>query len=276
MAQNIATWTEKHGVHLISLPLPKNSETVDFCFPEINSATLESLQEGNQPQLIWVLGGDGTMIHACRHFGHYGVPLVGINHGRLGFLTDVADQHLDQALSQLIAGHYTLEKRQMLQATLIEEATTQTLLAVNDVYVNKGETQAVLEVSITVDGNFVHQLRADGLIVSSPTGSTAYALSSGGPIIHPEVQGLLMVAVAPHSLTNRPIVLPPQAVINLQLPIGRTAWLFADGHHRLPIHHAQTTRIEYAPKHFTLAHPQGYNYYQNLRDKLSWNKTPND
>jgi NAD+ kinase len=161
--------------------------------------------------LVIAIGGDGTMLHAARNVAARDVPLVGINRGRLGFLTDVSPEHMLDALDAILAGNYLAERRLMLTAASAERAGSQALFALNDVVLQKGDTGRLLDFTTEVDGLYVNTHRGDGLIVATPTGSTAYALSCGGPIIQPNVDALVMVPVCPHTLSDRPLVLPARA-----------------------------------------------------------------
>ena len=179
---------------------------------------------GRQCDLAVVLGGDGTMLGIARQLARHGTPLVGINQGRLGFITDIAVEHFEEVLTPMIAGEYEEEQRTMLEGRVQRDgAVIFDGHAMNDVIVSRGATASMVELKIDIGGEFVANLRADGLIIGSPTGSTAYALSAGGPILHPGIAGWVLVPIAPHDLSNRPIVLPDGSDISIEVVAGRNA-----------------------------------------------------
>src|SRR5881398_979198 len=179
---------------------------------------------GTQCDLGLVVGGDGTMLGIGRQLARHGVPLIGINQGRLGFITDIALDQYRTVLPPMLAGEYEEDQRTLMHAHVVRDGQTVfDALAMNDVVVNRGATSGMVELRVEVDGHFVASQRADGLIVASPTGSTAYALSAGGPLLHPSTPGWVLVPIAPHTLSNRPIVLPEQAEITIELVSGRDA-----------------------------------------------------
>ncbi|MFM2112682.1 MAG: hypothetical protein RLZZ271_1342, partial [Pseudomonadota bacterium] len=179
---------------------------------------------GKQCDLAVVVGGDGTMLGIARELAPFGVPLVGVNQGRLGFITDIALGEYATALPRILGGEYDEERRPLMHARVYRDGhIVFDSLALNDVVVNRGSTAGMIEMRVSVDGHFVANHRADGLIVASATGSTAYALSAGGPLLHPAIGGWVMVPIAPHTLSNRPIVLSDQSEIALELVSGRDA-----------------------------------------------------
>lgn len=226
-----------------------------------------------------VIGGDGTMIRACRFFWNTNVPLIGVNHGRLGFLVDISDSQIEVVLPDIFRGGFTTHQRNMIEATIIDDSKPnkpiKKLSAVNDFYLIKPENASIIDINIWDNKDFLISMRADGIIIATPTGSTAYALSNGGPIMHPQVQGFVFCAVAPHSLTNRPIVLPDNFELKIKLAknhLKATANLCDDGQSFTKIDINSTVKINKSQYTYTLAHPINYNYYQNLRNKLFWNE----
>src|SRR5499427_873539 len=224
--------------------------------------------------LMVAIGGDGTLLHAARHVAERDVPLLGINRGRLGFLTDISPEHMFDAIDAILAGDYFAEKRLMLNAQIGDGAPHPRLVALNDVVLQKGETGRMLDFVTTVDGSYVNTHRGDGLIVATPTGSTAYALSCGGPIIQPNVDALVMVPICPHTLSDRPLVLKLTSSIEVRVDTGAdsAAQVVCDGEALGRIVSGEVLRIGLADETVTLLHPRDYNYYELLRSKLNWGR----
>ena len=227
-----------------------------------------------------VVGGDGTLLGAARVLAPLNVPLIGINHGRLGFMTDVALNAWQTALQSLLAGQCDSEQRAMLDIKILRQA--QSLFAasaLNDVVVARGAVGGMIEFVVRIDGRVIYQQRADGLIVATPTGSTAYALSANGPILYPSLPALTLVPVAPQTLSNRPIVIPDDVTLEIELMDAR-----GDGSMRGVAHCDMQSYTDLAPgdvvhvrkgRHaLTLLHPPGYDYFATLRQKLHWNLMP--
>lgn len=181
---------------------------------------------GAQCDLALVVGGDGTMLGIGRVLAKFGVPLIGINQGRLGFITDIAFDGYQGVLSPMLRGDFEEDRRWMMQAQVVRDGRSVfNATAMNDVVVNRGATSGMVELRVEVDGRFVANQRADGLIIASPTGSTAYALSAGGPLLHPSIAGWVLVPIAPHTLSNRPIVLSDSGEVAIEIVAGRDAWM---------------------------------------------------
>ncbi|MEY8877491.1 MAG: NAD kinase [Leptothrix sp. (in: b-proteobacteria)] len=227
---------------------------------------------GQNCDLAVVVGGDGTMLGIARHLAAYGVPVVGINQGRLGFITDVPVAGLTRALNALLSGDYEEETRAMLEGSVVRggESIYQAV-AMNDVVLRSGAT-AMLELRVAVDGQFVANFRADGLILASPTGSTAYALSAGGPILHPGVAGWLMVPIASHMLSNRPIVLPDSGEVTIDVVAGREPSVNFDMQSFASLMFGDRISVRRSAHRVRFLHPPGWNYYATLRRKLHWNE----
>ena len=228
-----------------------------------------------QADLAIVLGGDGTMLNAARRLAEHRVPLVGINQGRLGFMTDIARQDMLVSVTALLDGKFSREQRFLLDVEVCRggERVLHTL-ALNDVVVNKGDTGRMIEMEVRVDGEFVYLLRADGIIVATPTGSTAYALSANGPILHPAVPGIAVVPLCPHALSNRPITLCDQSRIEITLLAPHDGRLHFDGQLRFDAYAGDTVSIVRSRHELTLLHPPGYSYLAMLREKLHWSSSP--
>jgi NAD+ kinase len=227
---------------------------------------------GQRCDIAIVVGGDGTMLGIARQLSRFGLPLVGINQGRLGFITDVPVGQFAEALAPMIAGDYEEERRTMLEGgvwrdgEMIFEG-----FAMNDVVVSRGATASMVELKIDIGSEFVANLRADGLIIGSPTGSTAYALSAGGPILHPGIAAFVLVPIAPHDLSNRPIVLPDGGEISIQIVAGRDASVNFDMQSLASLLHGDRISVRRSAHQVRFLHPLGWSYYATLRRKLHWN-----
>ncbi len=221
--------------------------------------------------LAVVLGGDGSMLSAARNLAKSPVPLVGINHGRLGFMTDISIGNMLEVIGRILEGDYVTEERTLLavEARLEGRATFSTM-ALNDVVVNKGAMGRMIEFTVEINGEFVYDLRSDGLIIASPSGSTAYALSSNGPIVQPGVPGFALVPICPHTLSNRPIVVSDRSVIEITLKRATDARLHYDGQLHGDLREGESVVISRAPHGSIFLHPPGYSYFAMLREKLHW------
>jgi NAD+ kinase len=232
---------------------------------------LSPTELGQQCDIAIVVGGDGTMLGIARQLSRFGIPLVGINQGRLGFITDVPVGQFAEALAPMIAGDYEEERRTMLEGgvwrdgDIIFEG-----FAMNDVVVSRGATASMVELKIDIGNEFVANLRADGLIIGSPTGSTAYALSAGGPILHPGIAGWVLVPIAPHDLSNRPIVLPDSREISIEIVAGRDASVNFDMQALASLLHGDRITVRRSAHQVRFLHPLGWSYYATLRRKLHW------
>jgi NAD+ kinase len=222
-----------------------------------------------------VIGGDGTMLNAGRRLAEHGVPLVGINQGRLGFMTDIARADMLACIDRLLAGEFIPDRRMLLDAQVWRggRQVFQTF-ALNDVVVNKGDLGRLIEMEVRVNGEFLYVLRADGMIVATPTGSTAYALSANGPILHPAVPGLALVPLCPHALTYRPITIADDSRVDLVLLAPYDARVHFDGQSHFDALAGDTVRVSRSVHGLTLLHPPGYSYFAMLREKLHWSATP--
>jgi NAD+ kinase len=221
--------------------------------------------------LAVVVGGDGTMLGIAREVARYDLPLVGINQGRLGFITDVPANHWREALGPMIDGDYEEEHRSMLEGTVWRDGEKIfSGLSLNDVVVSRGATAGMVEVRVDVGDDFVANMRADGVIIASPTGSTAYALSAGGPILHPAIAGWVLVPIASHTLSNRPIVLPDAAEIRIGIVQGKDVSANFDMHNLASLMHGDQVRVRRSAHKVRFLHPRGWSYYATLRRKLRW------
>src|SRR6195256_2231551 len=228
---------------------------------------------GARADLVVVQGGDGSMLNAARNLAAHHVPLVGVNQGRLGFMTDIASPNMLDAMAEILAGRHAIEERTMLAAEVRRDgAVTLETLALNDAVVNKGSVGRLIEFVVNIDGEFVYDLRSDGLIVSTPTGSTAYALSSNGPIVQPGVPGFALVPICPHTLSNRPITVSDNSVIEITLKRAQDARLHYDGQLQGDLQEGAQVVISRSPHTIQFVHPPGYSYFAMLREKLHWSE----
>jgi NAD+ kinase len=231
---------------------------------------------GRDCDLAVVVGGDGTMLGIARQLSRHGTPLVGINQGRLGFITDVNVGQYEQALAPMIAGDYEEERRTMLEGGVWRDK--QQIFegfAMNDVVVSRGASSSMVELKVDIGPEFVANFRSDGLIIGSPTGSTAYALSAGGPILHPAIGGWVLVPIAPHDLSNRPIVLPDTVEIGIEIVAGRDASVSFDMQSLASLLHGDRVVVRRSVHQVRFLHPRGWSYYATLRRKLHWNSGVN-
>lgn len=228
---------------------------------------------GAQCDLGLVVGGDGTMLGIGRLLAQFGVPLVGINQGRLGFITDIAFDDYPAVLAPILRGEFEEDKRWMMQAKVVRDGRCVfNATAMNDVVVNRGATAGMVELRVEVDGRFLANQRADGLIIATSTGSTAYALSAGGPLLHPSIAGWVLVPIAPHTLSNRPIVLSDSGEITIEIVAGRDASANFDMQSLATLLHGDRITVRRSEHQMRFLHPRGWSYFDTLRKKLHWNE----
>ncbi|QXL85570.1 NAD kinase [Comamonas sp. NLF-1-9] len=228
---------------------------------------------GRHCDLALVVGGDGTMLSVGRRLARHGTPLIGINQGRLGFITDIALEGFEAMLAPMLEGAYEEDVRPLMHGSVLRgRDCVFEALALNDVVVNRGSTSGMVELRIEVDGDFVANQRADGVIVASPTGSTAYALSAGGPMLHPSIPGWVLVPIAPHTLTHRPIVLPDAAEVAIELLSKREASANFDMQSLAQLKPGDRVLVRRSPYSACFLHPVGWSYFATLRSKLRWNE----
>jgi NAD+ kinase len=228
---------------------------------------------GEHCDLGLVVGGDGTMLGIGRQLATSGVPLIGINQGRLGFITDIPFTGYQSILKPMLCGEYEEDRRCMMQAKVVRDGRCVfAATAMNDVVVNRGASSGMVELRVEVDGRFVANQRADGLIIASPTGSTAYALSAGGPLIHPSISGWVLVPIAPHTLSNRPIVLADSGEVAIEIVSGRDASANFDMQSLASLLHGDRITVRRSEHQVRFLHPRGWSYFDTLRQKLHWNE----
>jgi NAD+ kinase len=223
--------------------------------------------------LAIAVGGDGTLLGVARIAATHSVPLVGVNLGTLGFLTDVPKDELSELINAILDGRYTEEKRLMLDAEVKrDDKIVFEAVALNDVVISRGAMGTMIEFAVAVDGEFIYSLRADGLIIATPTGSTAYALSSGGPILHPTLPAISLVPISPHTLSNRPIAIASTSEVRVKLIRGVNARVNFDVQSFFDPRSDDVVIIRADPNPLRLLHPEGYSYFGMLRTKLHWNE----
>ena len=240
--------------------------------PKYPAMTIEDI--GQYADLAIVLGGDGTMLNIARKLAPFKVPLVGINQGRLGFLTDLSIDTMFETLGSMLDGQYVTERRMLLYVEVARDDVAYDALALNDVAVNRGVGGNMIEFEVRINGEYVYLLRSDGLIVATPTGSTAYALSAGGPILHPSLDLITLVPVSPHTLSNRPIVVGPDAIVEILMHRTAVARVHSDSHSHFDLQENDKVVVRRSPHTVTLLHASNHSYYRMLREKLGWSGLP--
>ena len=225
--------------------------------------------------LVIAVGGDGTMLYAARQATPHGIPVLGVNRGRLGFLADIRPDEITTAIGAVLAGEFTREKRMLLRAEIVRgNEIISSGIAVNDIVIKRRETARMLEYRTSVNGNYVNAHGGDGFIAATPTGSTAYALSCGGPIIEPSLDAIVLAPICPHTLADRPIVISGRSVTEVELlqNHGADADVSGDGELIGELATGERLRITVAEQQVELLHPPGYDYFEVLRSKLYWGR----
>ena len=236
-------------------------------------AELPLEQIGKQCDLGIAIGGDGTMLGVGRQMAQHGLPLIGINQGRLGFITDIPLKEYASLLPPMLQGHYQTDLRSLMHARVQRDGhCVFDALAMNDVVVYRGGTSGMVELRVEVDGHFVATQRADGLIIATPTGSTAYSLSVGGSLMHPAIGGWIMAPIAPHTLSNRPIVLSDNSEVSIEIVTGRYASANFDMQSLASLMIGDRITVRRSQHQVRFLHPEGWNYFDTLRKKMHWNE----
>lgn len=263
----LARFLDQRGVKVL-LDRLTASHIGDCPYPVLR---LEEL--GEQADLAIVIGGDGTMLNIARTFAPYDIALVGINQGRLGFLTDISVDTMFETIGAMLDGDFITEDRMLLAAEIFSgNERVSEVLAFNDVVLSKGVKGSMIEFEVRIDGQFIYNQRSDGLIVATPTGSTAYALSSGGPIVHPSLNLMALVPVCPHTLSNRPIVISGGCTIEIVVRDADDPRAHFDSHSHFDLREGDRIVVRRYPHVIALLHPVGHSYYGMLRQKLNWNR----
>ena len=260
-------------LHAQSITTVMDQSTADSF--HINLPVLPQSEMGAPGDVIVVVGGDGSLLSAARLAIQVNVPVIGINRGQLGFLTDISPNALEEELSAMLAGQYQSEPRFLLQVAVDQSVNKQVSFqsqALNDMVLSRGTETHLINFDVHINGAFVSQYRSDGLIVATPTGSTAYALSAGGPILHPELNALVVVPMFSHSLSSRPLVIDADATVEVFISIknDHELQLSCDGHESSVIQPGQRITINKHPQSVRLLHPIDHRYYDTLRIKLGW------
>lgn len=228
---------------------------------------------GEVSDLVIVVGGDGSMLSAARGLVQSGVPMLGVNRGRLGFLTDITPEDIEEKVGEVLAGQYVAEDRFLLEMKVVHRGQLVSAgNALNDVVLHPGEFIRMLEFELYIDDHFVTSQRSDGMIVSTPTGSTAYALSGGGPILHPRLDAIDLVPMNPHTLSSRPMVVPGDSQIKILLGDRNTTnpQITCDGQVHFQTHPGDEVHITKMAQQLRLVHPRNHNFYERCRSKLGW------
>jgi len=269
---NLVVWLAERGITLVGDPEIKREQIEHQTGCPVDQ--LESEKIASEIDLMLVLGGDGTMIATARMIGDHDVPVLGVNYGGLGYLAEFRIEELYSALESILSGNYRLDRRVMLAVELhrgTEPPTTSRVL--NDVVINKSALARIIEIEAYLNRHFVNAFRADGLIVSTPTGSTAYNLSAGGPVIFPSMNAVVITPICPFTLSNRPIVVPDNAEIELLLKTdNEDVALTLDGQVGFPMQVEDRVVIRKSRTTFNIIQPSNRNYFDVLRDKLRWGR----
>ncbi len=240
----------------------------------LKAASLNEITD--KADVVIVVGGDGTMLGAARDLAHHDIAMIGINAGRLGFIPDITVEDIDELLPPMLDGHYCVDTRPMLEGTLLRGGKAVfSALATNDIGICHGRALGMVEYSLRVDNTELALQRADGIIVSTATGSTAYAMSAGGPIMHPALGAMLLVPIAPHTLSNRPILVPRTATVRIEVTETRSAVVSFDAQVFFDVVTGDVLKIGTCKdSHFILLHPENFNQYEMFSRKLNWSTLP--
>lgn len=264
----LAEFLTARGLHVVVDSLTAE-HLRDNPYPAMNLAEMAALAD-----LAIVIGGDGTMLNIARTFSPHHVPLIGVNQGRLGFLTDLTLENMLESIAAMLDGKFITERRLLLSARVLrDEVEVFSGLAFNEVVVHRSQISSMVEFEVRIDGEYLYNQRADGLIVSTPTGSTAYAMSAGGPILHPGLDVLELVPICPHTLSNRPIVVNGSAVLEILMHRCNDIRVRLDSHTSFDMQLHDKIIVTRHADHAHLLHPVGHSYYHTLREKLQWNQS---
>lgn len=263
-------------IHQVTSILEDRAEVLIHCLDfdapgnELPGVSMAEVVAG--ADLVISLGGDGTLLTAARALVDTNIPLFGVNLGRLGFLADVSIRDVEQYLTAILDGKYSIEKRFFIEGTFLQQDNViSSNIALNDIIVHAHKSLSMIEYEVYSNGDLIHKQRADGVIVTTPTGSTAYSMSGGGPIMHPSLETLALVPICPHTLSNRPIILPADQMIEIRLSHSETlGQVNYDGQSTLIMDKDNKVQIARYPQPLTLLHPEDYDYFQILRAKLHW------
>ena len=262
--QDIVPWLQSRGIEVFL-----DQGSAERCPAGTRIAPPEELVK--QVDIITVFGGDGTLLYTARLVGPSGIPILGINLGSLGFLTEVKLDEMHEAFEVLVSGNYQLEERVLLNVEVIRNSQVSArFLALNDAVINKGALARIIDLEVSVNSQPVLYTRADGLIISTPTGSTAYSLSAGGPILYPTLEAFIIAPICPHTLTNRPVVIPDKDQAIVCLRRGTDVMLTVDGQVGMPLEPQDCLRVRRSESTLKLVLPFGNTFFKLLREKLRW------
>lgn len=265
--QRLVAYLEKQNVKILL------DEETSSALPNSSLKIMTRSKLAEKCDLIIVVGGDGSLLSAARAFAGYDVKLLGINRGRLGFLTDISPEQIEYKVGEVLAGEYTTEERTMLRSEVLRDGKAVSEgIALNDVVVHPGKFIRMIEFELYIDQQFVYRQRSDGLIISSPTGSTAYALSGGGPIMHPQLNAIVLVPMNPHTLSSRPIVVNGESEISLMINHSNQLHphVTCDGQTHVVSQPGDQVIVKKSNKVIQLIHPIGHDFYDTCRSKLGW------
>jgi len=262
----LVNWLQAHGAEVTC-----DSETGD-CLGPVAVGTRKREELPGCTDLLIVLGGDGTLLSAARLAAERKVPILAVNLGGLGFLTTVSQDEIYPILEEIFSGKHRVSERVMLEAEIIRGgAVIRRQIALNDAVLNKSALARIMDLELRVDGEYVTTYKSDGLILSTPTGSTAYSLAAGGPIVYPTVESFVITPICPHTLTNRPLVIPDSGTIDVDFKAGdETVFLTLDGQIGIELMQGDHIRVRKAAEKLHLIRPAKKTYYQILRNKLKW------
>lgn len=275
LGSNTAIYSLKRLIHFLQkqgCEVVLEEETASMLPDQLNQ-TVEKNELGHNCDLVIVVGGDGSLLGAARALARFNVPLLGVNRGRLGFLTDITPEEIETKVADVLAGKYMMESRFLLDMSVSRQGK---LVgggdALNDVVIHPGQFIRMIEFELYIDGQFVYSQRSDGLIVSTPTGSTAYALSGGGPIMHPKLDAIVLVPMNPHTLSSRPIVVDGNSEIKIVVGEQNTAFphVTCDGQTHVVTETGDEIHVHKKPHKLHLIHPLNHNFYETCRNKLGW------
>lgn len=246
--------------------------------PELKLQAASHAQMGESCDIVIVVGGDGCLLGAARALSKYGIPVLGINRGRLGFLTDISPLEIESRVGQVLDGDYTAEQRFLLDLEVRRgNSVVGEGVALNDVVLLSGDSVHMIEFELFIDGLYVYSQRSDGLIISTPTGSTAYSLSGGGPIMHPNLDAMVLVPLNPHTLTSRPLVVDGNSEIKIRIITPKVRPLAScDGQEGVRVQQDDLICVRKRPYRLTLIHPPGHDFYEACRSKLGWSSRPGE
>jgi NAD+ kinase len=264
IARTIVPFLQSRGVEVLL-----DNAVEDQCL--VAAGFMSAGEMVRQVDIIAVFGGDGTLLYAARLIGERNIPILGVNLGTLGFLTEVKPEAMHAAFDCLLSGQYEVQERMFLHIEVLQGGSVLAeYLALNDAVINKGALARIVELEISVDSETALNARSDGLIISSPTGSTAYSMASGGPILYPTIDAFIIAPICPHALSNRPLVIPDTSTVSVCLKHGSDVMLTVDGQIGIPLEPQATLNIRRAKPKMRLVLPFGNNYFRLLREKLLW------